>query len=317
MDVIEIVFYVHGVSPDTRGASHSGEYETMHTGITDALGDQSLWPREFGGAEWGWNYDAGAASSHKALADAQRIFGSQVIEAVKAPTDLTPNPLRPAINMMRKLVLHGFGDMFYYVSTEGKWAVRYEVARQLAAHVRKIRGKRDVGVSLTLLGHSAGSVIAFDFLYYLFGQGTYLQTSNSKFATKSRRVQAEKGLDDLRVLVRAGKLRLRKLITFGSPISMLMFRSDALVNMLAQKKLLTPKAYGLESEIPGHRLDSGKPRWINLWDKDDPIAWPVEPIMNSDTVEDVYVDVSDLILPAHNEYWASKKCAREIAARWE
>jgi hypothetical protein len=110
-------------------------------------------------------------------------------------------------------------------------------------------------------------------------------------------------------------LRLRRLITFGSPISFLAFRSDALVEILARDDRLRPEDYGLKSELTGEPPLPG-PRWINLWDRDDPIAWPVSPLMESELVEDVYVDVSNSVTSAHTAYWKSRKVHKEIARRW-
>ena len=92
------------------------------------------------------------------------------------------------------------------------------------------------------------------------------------------------------------------------------FRNDVLVELLASKTPLEPADYGLNSVIDDGELTG--PRWINLWDKDDPIAWPVGPVMSSPLVEDVYVDVSDSVGAAHNSYWDSKGIHEAIAARW-
>ncbi|MEM8983859.1 MAG: hypothetical protein AAGC71_12590 [Pseudomonadota bacterium] len=323
---IEIVFYIHGVSPDTRGGEHTATYREMHLGIAAAMAPGSLWPTEFGGAEWGWNYDGGSAESHKQLVDAQRIFGEQVMAEVRASEDFPTNPLTRgalAISNIRDLMFHGFGDMFYYVSAEGKWAVRYAVATQLKQHIERRRGDSDEGVSLTLLGHSAGAVIAFDFSYYLFNERQFVQPSAargepplSRFATDARRTEVQADLEYLRDLQRNNRLRLRRLVTFGAPISLLMFRSDTLVELLADGKTLPPERYGLTSELPDELLAPAAPRWINIWDKDDLIAWPTASIMKSPLAADVYVDVSDSVRKSHNLYWSSRRCHRAIAERW-
>ena len=321
MRIVEVVFYIHGVSPKKRPEPHTPDYDAMHNGIAKSLGDQSLWPNEYGGAEWGWNHDKGVRTSHKALADAQRIFGGQIDDKVQATEDFTINPARLAIGKLRELMFHGFGDMFYYVSAEGKWAVRYAVAGQLKDHIyHRIGSDNDVGVSLTLLGHSAGGVIAFDFLYYLFNEkkGPWASQANNTLSTWAANQQAiaEQNLNALKNLALSGRLRLRRLITFGTPISMLMFRKDLLVERLAQKKTTSPENYGLTSQLDGKILPQNKPRWINIWEKDDLIAWPVEPIMCSELVEDVAIDMADWDVNVHSLYWESEKCHDEIARRW-
>ena len=66
-------------------------------------------------------------------------------------------------------MVYGFSDMFYYVSTDGKAAIRGDT-EQIVQFVEAGQGDPREPISLTMVGHSAGSVIAFDFCYYLFAQ---------------------------------------------------------------------------------------------------------------------------------------------------
>lgn len=314
-DPIEIVFYIHGVSPARRGRPHTGEYEELHHGIGEHL---AAWPTRFGGAEWGWNADGGPADSQELLTDAQRLLGSRLLPVVNQARDFTLNPARAALSVFRDLFFYNFADMFYYVSEDGKLAVRLAVARQILAHIAESQGgDQERPVSLTLMGHSAGSVVAFDFLFALFQPQHRFIHSN---AAAARAVKDD--LKRMQAMVQAGRLRVRRLVTFGSPIASLAFRSDAVLKILASDRCLDPTDYGLDHDPPGFSTLSG-PRWINLWDKDDTIAFPVEPLMDQHVgdasgslVEDVYVDVSDSIVGAHNAYWSSSRVHREVAARW-
>jgi len=335
MRVLEYAFYIHGVMPESAGRSHEATYGEMHDGIAMCL-HTTTWPTRKGGAEWGWETKVAKRQSHHALADAQRIFGGKVLERIKTTRDFTVNPSRLVVNGMRETMMHGFGDMFYYVSAEGKWAVRSAVAQQLTQHIKKSVPDDTHGISLTLLGHSAGSVIAFDLLYYLFmdevqftqrlgfeetgsGLSSSLGSDYNEFETRRVRVikEVRRNFKYLRRLAAEQKLRLRMLVTFGSPISMLMFRSDRLVERLAAGECLTPAEYGLTSVVAGHALRDDSPRWLNIWDKDDPIAWPVSPVMgNHPLVKDEYVDVSDNVVTAHNRYWANPNVHAAIARYW-
>ena len=59
--------------------------------------------------------------------------------------------------------------MFYYASKDGKKAVRNTVATQIIkAMDQYLSADKAPLLSLTILGHSAGSTIAFDLLFYLF-----------------------------------------------------------------------------------------------------------------------------------------------------
>ncbi len=79
---------------------------------------------------------------------------------------------------------------------------------------------------------------------------------------------------------------------------------------------MPPQDYGFTSQLDGSERISGR-RWLNIWDKDDPIAWPVEALMDTPRgkqyAEDAYVDVSDFVGKAHDRYWRSRK-VHEITA---
>jgi hypothetical protein len=117
---------------------------------------------------------------------------------------------------------------------------------------------------------------------------------------------------------------VRRLFTFGSPISMTAYRADSLLSILARdaggdrSNRIDGAHYGLTRNDPAFGPALQGPRWVNLWDKDDPIAWPVEPLLRQGgrEVVDVYLDVSDSVAKVHGEYWRSGKFQRELAARW-
>jgi hypothetical protein len=315
---IEAVFYIHGVSNHPNGRPHVEEYSALHRGIGHFTEYAKGWPEDFDGAEWGWNYTGGNPHGHELLTQAQRLLGGRAMPAVRDPWDITVNPARPVVDGFRELFLYGFGDIFYYVSETGKQAVRQAVAEQFMAYMKqKLREDHGRPISLTLIGHSAGSVIAFDLLFYLFQENApeheFLPPTGAFQDTKSE-------LARLRELAQQGRLRIRRLITFGSPITPLAFRTNAVLEILAADRQLDPGDYGLTANPEAFGAPLQGPRWLNLWDKDDPIAWPVEPLMEQTglnrPVEDLYVDVSDLVSSAHNEYWRSTDVHREIANRW-
>ncbi len=307
-DARELVFYIHGVSPSREGRRHTAEYRALHEGIGRHMPADKEWPEKHEGAEWGWNVQGEEdPKSHQALTKAQNILGDRVFDAIGEQRDWTWNPTRLLTNALRELLFFGFGDMFYYVSADGKWSVRHEVAGQILKYVTEDQ-EQDLPLSITLLGHSAGSVIAFDFLYYVFSQRQHQFLHRDDDDTAA-------GMAKLRELASNRMLRLRRLITFGSPISLLAFRSDALVEILSRGEKLRVEDYGLTSQLEGGGELEG-PRWINIWDKDDPIAWPTAQLMDSPLTEDVYVDVSEFASAAHNAYWESDVVHRTIASAW-
>jgi len=179
------------------------------------------------------------------------------------------------------------------------------VAKQITKFIKKQNIAEDDTLSITLIGHSAGSVVAFDFLFYLF--------SNSRNTCDFCKGELMSDLEKRKI---RGNLRLRRFVTFGSPLSFTVFRNDKVLKILAGNKKLNPADYGLTTG--GKELDG--PRWINFWDKDDPISFPVEPFIdqsgNPGLVQDVCSDVSDYVTQAHNAYWSHSDIHEEIARRW-
>ena len=315
-NIFEVIIYIHGVSQSAYEQTHKKEYSQLHEGIgkcvTDCGKHVTDWPSKFCGVEWGGNPFPQNTNpkSHKLLTTAQRHLGSRVMPVIDNASDWTLNPARLTVGAIRKLAFYGFSDMFYYVSKDGKNAVRSAVAQKIGNFIFGTINDDDL-LSITILGHSAGSVVAFDFLFYLFSDKKRAETF---CAGNSRISDAMKKLEDR---VKNNSLRLRRLITFGSPLSFTIFRSDEILKILANDAQLEPSDYGLTSGFDSPKLSG--PRWINIWDKDDPISFPIEPLFNqknSDLILDVYSDVSDKLTQAHNAYWSNEDVHKVIGKHW-
>lgn len=316
LNEVEIVIYIHGVSSDKRGRNHETEYTTLHEGIAKLHND---WPSTKIGIEWGWNFQEDThPKQHELLTDAQRLLGLRLMNAVDDPFDITINPFRAALPKIRNLIFYGFSDMFYYVSKDGKKAVRNTVATQIIEALSPYLSADKVPLlSLTILGHSAGSAVAFDLLFYLFFKEKH------NFLVECQTVEEENldnALGSLRKMAQTDKLRIRRLFTFGSPITALACRNDAILSTLASDDKLNAKDYGLVVNPANFHSEISGPRWINIWDKDDVIAWPVEPLMKSvggqEVIKDINLDISDSVSQTHNRYWSSKKVHEIIAQAW-
>ena len=340
MNVHEVIAYVHGVTPIDQ-TDHVAQYANLHNAITAQaakLDPPKQIPPRYCGVEWGWDPTNGQGKSHQLLNKAEEMLGKRALAAASDPSDWTINPMRIAVDKFRPLMIFNFSDMFYYASQDGKNALRYAMANSIIEHLRSLNVDLDNdAVSLTLIAHSAGSVIAFDFLFALFYHPRQARDFIDPALVKTG--PSEKGptaaaspdevektlndLDRLKSLAEAGRLRARRLFTFGSPVTPLAFRADSLLNILARD----------DNDPRGNRVDGAQyglttngnfqdplpnPRWVNFWDKDDPIAWPVEPLMKQAgaEVKDVYIDVSDSATNAHTSYWENKEFHRRIAEFW-
>lgn len=313
----EIVIYIHGVSTD--GKKHDKEYNKLHKGIgkeKNIRNNQKKWPANTIGIEWGWNFrNKTNPTSHELLTKAQKSLGERTITQINDEIGAAENAFLSWIGRLlppiRKLIIYGFSDMFYYVSEDGKKAVLNTVANQILNNQTvksllsiKPEKKRPL-ISLTILAHSAGSAVAFDLLFYLFSQ------SKPKFSDQSLR--------KLRILAQNKKLRIRRLITFGSPITPLACRNDTILKTLAEGKKLNPSEYGLDKNFGEKGAELKDPRWINIWYKDDVLAWPVEPLIGNKRkiVKDFPLDNDQNdFFKVHDYYWEHQRVHDCIYRAW-
>ncbi len=300
MDWKEIVIYIHGISPKKKPQSHNPVYSRLHKLIRKELkklGKESSWPSKPTGVEWGWMSKNPNQSMDKFLAKAQRWIGEKSQKAIKKQRDWALNPARLVTPGMRKMFLYGVADIFYYASEDGEKTIRKTVFSRILSELEKKNTSLE-NLSLTFICHSAGTVITHDFLYALFN--TRKPSSSQAYIPliKTARQKAK-----------MGKIRLRRLYTIGSPITPFILRSNPMLEGFANGKTLNTKELGI---LPQDGL--GDPRWVNFWDKDDIISFPVRPIYgNPKSIEDAYPDVSDRLSKAHTAYWKNKGVARRIA----
>jgi hypothetical protein len=208
------------------------------------------------------------------------------------------------------MFIFGIADMFYYTSEDGKKTVRETVFTKVLetlADLATKNNKDDAGISMTCIGHSAGTVILHDLLYNIFSQGYTTKNLPSVLAYLKKKSL----LSDVREMAKQKKIRLRKFYTFGSPITPMTVRSNALI-----KKAVTKGAF-LNPEDIGIVEDTGlnNPRWVNFWDPDDLISFPLEFLYDNSAkgIEDKCIDVSDNPFVAHGKYWTDKNVAKYIA----
>jgi hypothetical protein len=310
--VKEFIVYIHGITCLGQHKVHNSEYDELQRGVASEFNSNSEWNNaQLCFTEWGWNFDKQFnPGNQRVLSKAQSNLSKRVLHKVKTSKDFTINPLRFALNPMRKLMLFGFSDMFYYVSSDGKLQIRTSICEQISSKIGNLLDDDNSLISLTLIGHSAGSVIAIDISYYLFSGKIYSFVNNqtSPGTVKIFEQLREKALDK--------KLRLRRLITLGSPISMLACRKDEVVELLAAGRKIDPVLHGIVDN-PNFPTLTG-PRWINIWEKDDPIALPIEPLMENskNSVEDILIHSTDSIRKAHNLYWSSSEVHKIISEKW-
>lgn len=138
---------------------------------------------------------------------------------------------------------------------------------------------------LTIIGHSLGSVIASDYVW-----------DHTRGAAESHHLPGH-------------SLSLKNLILLGSPMALYALRN----NPSADKRTL---ADSLDSPV---RVDPDGGLWLNLYDRQDPIAFPLRPIKSYADVGviDCTVQSGNWLtswnIASHTEYWNSDEVARMVA----
>jgi hypothetical protein len=297
---LEVPVFIHGITSEREPSSHASSYLAFLALVNGALAARGKPP--FGAApimvEWGWEASLG---EDKYLAEAERVVAREALAPAGKRRGIIFNPLRRFNDGARDAFLYGFADMVYYISKEGERAIRENVFRHLEREIRLLKkadGSSRPDISLTFVAHSAGSVIAHDFLYRLFGWG-----ARPAFGLT---------LNKVRRLVRRGRLRVRRFYTMGSPIAPFIFRSAALIEKVLKREKLSADVIGLR------RSDGlANPRWVNFWDGEDLASYPVAFLYGEVDGEAVVVDkrvrLGESFPEVHSAYWRSREVADGVA----
>ena len=191
----------------------------------------------------------------------------------------------------RQLACYSVGDILVYYWRRRRVLdrVRQEVEHTIEEHQEK--GTREL--YLALVGHSMGSVVAFDFLHESqreAGHHGAWRVTDRRPGTLQVRAVAGEGP----TVIASG------LFTLGSPLALFYRLSDA-------------REHQYRDPAPFRLAD----RWWNFYDQEDVVSLPLQGIFGPELVRDVVVDNCPLpvigLLRAHGGYWDSCVVAKAIA----
>jgi hypothetical protein len=192
----------------------------------------------------------------------------------------------------RQLACYDVGDILAYYARRRQVLdkIRREVERIVEEHGEK--GTREL--YLALVGHSMGSVVAFDFLHESQREpGPHVAWRGAD--TRPSVIVAQE------VAGKEVKVFASGLFTLGSPLALFYRLSSA------------GEDHQYRDREP-FRLEDG---WRNYWDKEDLVSFNLEGIFGKKVVQDVAVDNSRLplwgLVRAHGGYWRNARVARDIA----
>ena len=299
---MEQYVYIHGVvAEQERPVKHTKQYEAIRNGIDRELRKRDGDPLPAIGdsvtVEWGW--DTPDAGETRTLAIAQGVIADRVKTATpRDRTGFTSLVFAPAVQPVRDLIMFGWSDIVYYVGKRGKRRVRSLVWNQILEQI-----DTDQNVDLTIICHSAGTLIAHDFLYWVFSGD---RDDPDEIV--------EQGIDPSKVAAASRNWRVRRLVTFGSPISPLMVRSAHVTDKMAASPSARLDATKLGLGRSAHSGET--PVWLNVWDRHDVLSYPVRPFYAGANIVDLYPDHSDSLRNSHKAYWTASSVHHDLAEHW-
>lgn len=317
-DWIEMAVFIHGITPARDWGVKNNPaalYGTLFANIQKELEKQGKPKLDMAlKVIWNWRPDDDDSPVYvdQTLAAAERIIGGKIGER-----ELTIRSVnwfhfflwKLVYRIGRDIMLYGLGDAMYYVSKDGETTVREHVFQYLCDEIIK-RLKAGDGklnkISLTVLGHSAGSLIAHDFLYHLFSDRKPKPDDVPRMQELRRMIG---GNEENPKEPASPRLRVRRLYTFGSPIAAWFIRANSLLDKVTKGTQLKLTDLGLDADAT-----LVNPRWVNFWSLTDVAAFPLNFLYDStDAVEDHYINVGWLFPDTHGAYWSSSKVAEYIA----
>jgi hypothetical protein len=217
--------------------------------------------------------------------------GGSIAATASAPA--APEALR--WKALRHFMLDFAADAIAYQPTESDRSAYDAIHAEVASTFARLAERAGARAPLCVIGHSLGTVIASNYLYDL------LKPRKSYMAPE---VRARIGSTPLE---RGETVSL--VYTMGSPIALWSLRYPG---------------FGVPVSLPGKRLARHHPdlraRWVNLYDADDVIGYPLKPInprYAEAVAEDRPVDVGSWLTRwnplSHTGYWSDAGVASLIA----
>lgn len=193
-------------------------------------------------------------------------------------------------SQVRKQLVSLLGDVIAYESGSLVYTAVHSLVDKSVHYLSdQSRAERDGDgfAHLTVIGHSLGSVIASDYIW-----------DHSRGAAEPYHLT---GYD----------LVLKNVVLFGSPMALYALRNHP----NADKRTL---ADSLDSPI---QVDPEGGMWLNMYDRQDPIAFPLRPINSYEAVGviDCPIQSGNWLtgwnIASHNEYWNSADTSRIIGQK--
>ncbi|PTL85595.1 hypothetical protein [Vitiosangium sp. GDMCC 1.1324] len=206
----------------------------------------------------------------------------------------------------RWLMMHFVGDAIAYQPGIGQSEVYDKIHACVTEALARLRQRAGDDAPLCVIAHSLGTIIASNYFYDLQVARAEMQKQGQS-ATRP----LESHVDPMKRSPLERGETLAHLYTMGSPLALWSLRYPN------QKELDSPVCVPAEELLLHHSGVEGE--WVNYYDEDDLIAYPLQPLGDEyrKRVRDVNVRLSGLLFGwtpmVHPFYWANDKVMEPIA----
>jgi pimeloyl-ACP methyl ester carboxylesterase len=258
-------------------------------------------------------FAARAQLSHAAAADAlvfQSVYWAPVLAAKESRlwaklhegADL-------AYLSLRRFMVNFAADAIAYQPLPGEANAYEDIHACFADSIADLARRAGPDTPLVVIAHSLGTAIASNYLYDLQASPARIAAGRSDLVPA--KVRAKIG----RTPLEQGET-LAWLFTMGSPIALWSLRYEH-------------PEFGVPIRVPAPAFASGRPAlrcgWINIFDKDDVIGYPLKSLYPDAILEDARVNAGSWLTSwnplSHDAYWTDAdvtgKIARELAEFWK
>ena len=293
------VIYIHGITIKPTGNSHKREYQAINKELEKIAGN-SLVPVY---TEWGHTCN-------------QLEIGmfDKVNHRIK-PGFISIPGYDPLVYDLRQLLIFGISDAFYYCTPNGEEAIREAifscVIDEINNHLQEIIDEG--ALQFSLVTHSLGSIIGYDFLFNAFGKPYLGVKSNTNYTTQTipdffSSISYDKSTKKTNWSIDGQEieLKLRNFVTMGSPILLTLGRNEQVKKDVENSTPLKPELLGL--------VDPSSQRWLNIWDKQDFLGFPLDEIFENRNkiIFEPDVDTGILFTKPHTNYFESADVQKAV-----
>jgi len=277
------VIYVHGISSSVIKEDYASDLSGM---LVEKLTKLGVIPHEAdqGDIERIITFER-VNYSEIGQAEEERVLKAYNQERNKLFNFLDQLIERAAFDRIRQQIITSVSDVLVYESDFWRTKIRDMLVDKIKPYVR-------THDPVTVIGHSLGSVVAFDTVYY-----------NSRHNRDW--LEAE--------------FKVANLFTLGSPLALFTLELDDDSGLQKPRYFpaeATPKDLNPTNTNPDLQPVSDKGVWLNFLDAQDLIGYPLQLLFKDKfKLEDILVQTGTDPIKAHSEYWRNNEVATRIAER--